>query len=495
MGPSDESNKRARDNAFTPSPHKNGKKQNGQATPKGPGPSHREWVKPVYPTAQEKRGLPSVVEQFTKLAMESDLPESARMDKDDEYSKGEKIVGELEKVKPMIVKELETHLENHLISKMGKNLERTEFVGTFYDHLLKRILSVVEQEDRQAFSDLATQMSKYASNALFEELQDHKVTPHDKDTPHDINKKQEVMRYCNPFREMLIRITDSMLEQGVANMPSIARKAGLIATMDTYYHRIHNTMADTSRKLELTIDQLARLTSEVTDQDNSDSHRMLVIRGLADVIQTRETSAPQARAQREQEAREYILSTIGFKGPFTITLPPSKTPGSGIAIVTTAFEKDKYKLERLISQARSNGATNISSKRWTPTDKPFSNLPDAARLSSMLKMEMKNLFKSQILNLRSSTDQKVRERAEATEHKFESAINDHDYNPRKVLYGNVNSVQYEFLCPVSRGIMMIYRGANTYDGYDFSQEHPNPKLRQMLKSDPGLADKHGFRSK
>ena len=243
------------------------------------------------------------------------------------------------------------------------------------------------------------------------------------------------------------------------------------------------------------MDQLAKLTSEVTDQDNSDSHRMLVIRGLADVIQTRETSAPQARAQREQEAREYILSTIGFKGPFTITLPPSKTPGSGIAIVTTAFEKDKYKLERLISQARSNGATNISSKRWTPTDKPFSNLPDAARLSSMLKMEMKNLFKSQILNLRSSTDQKVRERAEATEHKFESAINDHDYNPRKVLYGNVNSVQYEFLCPVSRGIMMIYRGANTYDGYDFSQEHPNPKLRQMLKSDPGLADKHGFRSK
>ena len=160
MMPSDESNKRARDNAFTPSPHKNGKKQNGQATPKGPGPSHRGWVKPVYPTAQEKRGLPSVVEQFTKLAMESDLPESARMDKDDEYSQGEKIVGELEKVKPMIVKELETHLESYLLSRMGTSLERSDFVGNLNEYLLKRIMSVIEQKDIPAFSNLASQMSK-----------------------------------------------------------------------------------------------------------------------------------------------------------------------------------------------------------------------------------------------------------------------------------------------------------------------------------------------
>ena len=91
--PSDESGKRARDTAFTPSPHKNGKKQNGQGTPKGgSGPSHRGWVRPLYPSAQEKKGLPSVVEQFTKLAMEPDLDESAKLDKEDEYFKGEKIV-------------------------------------------------------------------------------------------------------------------------------------------------------------------------------------------------------------------------------------------------------------------------------------------------------------------------------------------------------------------------------------------------------------------
>ena len=41
---------------------------------------------------------------------------------------------------------------------------------------------------------------------------------------------------------------------------------------------------------------------------------------------------------------------------------------------------------------------------------------------------------------------------------------------------------------------MIYKGENTYDGYDFSLEHPNPKLREMLKANPGLAEKHGFLS-
>ena len=113
----------------------------------------------------------------------------------------------------------------------------------------------------------------------------------------------------------------------------------------------------------------------------------------------------------------------------------------------------------------------------------------------MLKMELKNLFNSHLIRLRASTDPKDNELADTIEGKFSAAICDHDYYPRKVLYGTENSVQYEFLCPVSRGIMMIYRGANTYDGYDFSQQHPNPKLRQMLRSDPESADRHGFLSK
>ena len=59
-------------------------------------------------------------------------------------------------------------------------------------------------------------------------------------------------------------------------------------------------------------------------------------------------------------------------------------------------------------------------------------------------------------------------------------------------YGNGNSVQYEFLCPVSQGIMMIYKGKTTFKDYDFTHKHPNPRLREMVKSDPSLADTHGF---
>ena len=492
---SDESSKRARATAFSPSPHKNAKKQNGQATPKGgPGPSHRSWVKPIYPSAQEKRGLPSVVEQFTKLAMEPDLDESAKLDKDDEYFKGEKIVGKLEKVKPMIVKDLETFLVDYLNNRMGYSLERDHTVETLREFLLEKILTNIDEGDVQVFTALANQMSEYASKEIFEELKYQNVAPKDEDQGQIVNEKKRILRFCNPLREMLIRITDNMLAQGVADMPGIARKAGLIATLNASHHRIHNTLAETQRKLELATDQLAKLTSEVTDQDNRDSHRMLVIRGLSEVIPTKKTPGPQVKAQREQEARDYIQNTIGFKGPYTITLPPSKTPGSGIAIATTAFEKDKYKLERLISQSRSSGATNISSKRWTPTDKKFSNLPSAANLASMLKMELKNLFTSHLTRLRASPKPEDNELANTIEGKFSAAICDHDYYPRKVLYGTENSVQYEFLCPVSRGIMMIYKGEDTYEGYDFSLEHPNPKLREMLRANPGLAEKHGFLS-
>ena len=72
------------------------------------------------------------------------------------------------------------------------------------------------------------------------------------------------------------------------------------------------------------------------------------------------------------------------------------------------------------------------------------------------------------------------------------AINSHDYHPRKVLYGKENSVQYEFLCPVSKGIMMIYKGDKTFEGYDFTHTYPNPKLREMSKDNKELADKHNL---
>ena len=88
---------------------------------------------------------------------------------------------------------------------------------------------------------------------------------------------------------------------------------------------------------------------------------MLVIRGLAEVIRA-ETSGPQNRAEREQEAREYLMNQIGFKSPFSLSLPPSRGKGSGIAIVTTAFDQDKLNLEKMISQARSRKKTVVSNK-------------------------------------------------------------------------------------------------------------------------------------
>ena len=75
---------------------------------------------------------------------------------------------------------------------------------------------------------------------------------------------------------------------------------------------------------------------------------------------------------------------------------------------------------------------------------------------------------------------------------YAAAINNHDYRPRKQLYGKENSIQYEFLCPVSKGIMMIFKGDHTFDGYDFTDKYPNPRLRELVRENPDLEAKHGF---
>ena len=105
---------------------------------------------------------------------------------------------------------------------------------------------------------------------------------------------------------------------------------------------------------------------------------------------------------------------------------------------------------------------------------------------------MKNAFAEQLATLRASKDDLDKDQAEHAAKTYKDAIENHHYLPRKVIYGNGNSVQYEFLCPVSRGIMMIYKGPATFKGYDFTNRHPNPRLRELVKTDSSLADTHGF---
>ena len=65
-----------------------------------------------------------------------------------------------------------------------------------------------------------------------------------------------------------------------------------------------------------------------------------------------------------------MLVVRGFSEAISAETPgPQK--GSGIAIVTTAFDQDKLNLEKMISQAWSSKKTFVSNKMWTPADKTF----------------------------------------------------------------------------------------------------------------------------
>ena len=485
--------KRNFSSSFSPSPGKTKKKPNAQQTPKGAaGAVQRNNIRPLYPTQQDKKELTNVVEHFTKLAMEPDM-EDVRMANDFEYSPGEGLATKLEESKATIITGLENTLTQQMINEStgGADFDINNAAAISSEYVLSITTQILQIGEDDEFKQVVTKMSDYVRKAITVELQACNVMPMNADSTQTLDMKKTFLQCSNPLRSMITNIVNNMLAEGVEDKPSIVRGAGLIANLNSTHHIFHNKVAATERKLDLATNQLAKLTCTITDQDNSESHRMLVIRGISEAINTKEAPGPQNRSIREHEARTYINSIIGFNGPFSVSIPPSRNRGPGLCILTTAFEQDKFKLERLISTLRSNGGTNISSKRWTPADKSFSNLPEPSELSTMLKMAMKNKLKEQLIHLRSIDDEN-QELADHIENTFGEAIHNHDYLPRKVLYGKENSVQYEFLCPVSTAVMMTYKGARTFDGYDFTQSQPNPRVRELARNNPELAEKHWF---
>ena len=474
----------------TPSPSSR-KKKDGRDTPSGKtGPYIPRGPRPIYPSRHDKQDLINVVEKFTMMTMEPDMA-AVRRDRNDEYSDGETLVIKLEEQKMILINGLEKLLVKAMMAEMGANFNLDANAIEAEAFITEQIHNILNIDATSTFSDVIRKMTSYAKNQLTIELGASNITPKLEDGPNTINKKKDLLKISNPLRGMVTSIVDNMLTQGVDDRPSIIRGAGLMAKLNNEYHEIHNKVAETDKRLNLATIQIAKLTSTVTDQESNDCNKMLVIRGLSEVLSA-ETSGTQNRAEREQEARDYIMNHIGFTSPFSLSLPPSRTRGSGIAIVTTAFDQDKFKLERLISQARSSKSTNISSKRWTPADKNFSNLPEPETLAKQLKIDMKNIFNHQLAILKASKEESHKALAEQVYSTYAEAINSHNYLPRKVIYGTGNSgtVQYEFLCPVSRGIMMIYKDSATFKDYDFTNPIPNPRLRELVKNDQSLAEIH-----
>ena len=476
----------------TPSPSARlSKKQDLRSTPKSRLQTPQASVKPLYPSNQDKFDLVNVVDHFTKLALEPDLE---RIPKGAEHSEGERLVIKIELRKLELVNGLDSLVTSLMISELGKNdeFDFNACVAEAEKFTATKLTEFLDLDDVDPAKQMLVRMANHVSNRLLAELMSSNLVPAANDSATAVNEKRMLLKLTNPFRNMITNIVDDMLVQGVVNKPSIVRGAGLMASLSENYHSIFNSMAESEKRLDLMTNQIGTLTQTVTDQENSESHRMLVIRGIADVIHTKETPGAHVRAAREVEAVTYIRETICFRGPFTISMPPSRNKGSGIAILTTAFEQDKFRLERLISNARKNGSTTISSKRWTPSDKAYSNLPNPEAMASLLKIGMKHTFNQQLTSLNAHHDVEQHELAKQVENTWGPPINSHDYHPRKVLYGKDNSVQYEFLCPVSKGIYMIYKGDNTFDNYDFTHAYPNPKLREMSKANKDLADKHSF---
>ena len=294
----------------TPSPTaRQSKKVDNKSTPKSRLQPPQASVKPLYPSNQDKHNLVNVVDHFTKLALEPDLD---RIPKGAEHSEGEGLVLKIELRKIELVNGLDSLITSLLMSELGKNdaydfnacvAEAEQFTST-------KLLEILDLDDVDPAKQLVAKMANHVSNRLLAELMSSNMVPSANDTSTVVNEKKTLLRLTNPFRPMITIIVDDMLVQGVANMPSIVRNAGLMASLSENYHSILNSMAESEKRLDLMTNQIGTLTQTVTDQENSESHRMLVIRGIADVILTKETPGAHVRAAREVEAVTYRFQRL-----------------------------------------------------------------------------------------------------------------------------------------------------------------------------------------
>ena len=455
------------------------KKLNSMKTPKTNGTQPR-WVRPHYPRREDRTNLTNVTIENTLKKLDKYQPGDSRHE--NPHSEHEALLMKIESKRAP----LRAHLENKLVSIIdtdltaGNDTDINDTANKLSLEVLKKVKEYLEPDVPEDIT-LPSIMADLAEVKLQQELPYCKNLAKNKCSPELVKRKRAINSESNPFYGLFNDVIDDMLKVNAGNLGTV-RGAGLLAKLDSNLHLIENSTSENSSRLDLVTDQLAKLTAAVTDKDNEDCLKKLIIFGLGKHITTAASRDPITRSKREEEAAKYLKETIGFKGPMMIGLTNPSGEKSPVAFVTLAFESDKFRLERMIAKAKNEGKSQINSKRFVSEDKPYQNPPKPEEFQSSIKIIMRNqLTKAKASAGSLANKEEILETLET----YDKIIVDHDFMPRKQIYNKESSIQYEFLCPMAEKVWMVYKGDKTFEDYDFLSDQPNPVVRRYESTDPG----------
>ena len=288
-----------------------------------------------------------------------------------------------------------------------------------------------------------------------------------------------LLNLTQPFYAVCLELARMTAEHGLTDKLSLAKKEGTCTMVYNTYHDTLNNIELNKARVEAITKQTTLLTVTVTDLDNEPSHRKLVIMGLGPILKTQAT--PRDRDARALEAKRYMEDLLKLKQvnlKFSLFLmEPRHAKSQTLGVLELNLKSDRFAVERVISQLRSEGKTNIRVRRHSPSDNPSSNLPGQNKMSEILKLNCKQALHATITEM--VNNGRVQE-AENIRKLHEAKIIAHDFKVRKCTQAQKPTVYYEFLCPLATSTYMTYKGYATFEDYDFTDENPNPRVRNGL---------------
>ena len=473
----------------------NSKRKKAEAT------TQKAFIKPLYPSQEDRKGTEDASERGTRLKiMGVDLPEDPKVTPYEKVSH-EDLWDHLIAKKALIASALEKISSQLLIQTLEekKQLSGIEHISNVVSEKVIKVTTEIlctHLEKSDPTADIVA-VAKAAGHSVAAGIADapfpDKLSYQEEDNGDDLSFKLRTLKFTSPTLNWAEKMAITCARSGLQMPLTEYQKEGLLTEVHKAHAGMVNSINEGKAHIGVTQDQVTLLTSAVTELLHKPCEKQLRIYGLEEHLETKliNNKDQRARSQRNKEALVYlrdVLGRCGYKNNFIIDLiepahnnKNNKRPPL-VGIITLPYESDKYRVESLLKEARSEGKTTVTSRRQVAENHKASNLPSIAELDTQLKV----LYKRKL-----SQDLSTLLKVEGNEGKVKDIQTRYELEPsyrfaiRKKTSNKDPKVFYEFLCPASNSVYMTYKYENTFNQYDFCHEIVNPRLRLMASQNGG----------
>ena len=478
-------------------PHKRADLQKSAAKHKGP--KNTAFVKPLYPSHEDRKEVEDAAERGTRVKiMGIEIPVEPRTTPYDKVI-NEDLWDYLVKQKDTIASEIETISSNLL----KQTLEDKKIIsGT--QHIAQVVADKVENVatkllcsylDTSEATETIRTVAKEAGNSVATGIMatppPAKLSYNETDSPSVLEFKLNTLTLSNPTQLWADKLALHCVRSGLRTHLSEYQKEGLLNEVHKVHADMVNDITEATAHIRSTQTQVAVLTSAVTELLHKPCNKQLRLYGLEERISTKlhNHKDQKARRQRISEATAYLkalLEGCGYTNPFTLDLiEPAHNRNKGpplVGIITLPYESDKYRVEGILKEVRSDGLPKVTSRRQVAGNHKASNLPAFSDLDAELRVLYNRKLNEDLTTLSSVPGNEEKVRRLQTKYRLE---NNYRFTIRKKTSDKDPKIFYEFLCPASNSVYMTYKYENTFNQYEFCHEIANPRLRLMAKQSGG----------